>query len=57
MGKESFIWQHFTDQFQPWKFDEAVCKHCNETVKYYKKSEQTHPHLCKCVAFLKYCEM
>ena len=57
MGKESFIWQHFTDLSQPWKFDEATCKHCGDLVKYYKKSEQTYPHLSKCKEFLKYCQL
>ena len=53
----SNLWHFFTLEEEPWRKKEAVCKHCNETVRYHKKSEYAGVHLRRCHFFRTYCEM
>ncbi|KAL7691836.1 hypothetical protein Plhal304r1_c008g0032561 [Plasmopara halstedii] len=47
----SLIWQLLTDEPDPQRRNSATCKHCKESVAYYKKSEQAIRHLKKCSRF------
>ncbi|ETN16669.1 hypothetical protein PPTG_05827 [Phytophthora nicotianae INRA-310] len=47
----SLIWQLLTDEPDPQRRNSTTCKHCKQTVAYYKKSEQAIRHLKKCVRF------
>lgn len=47
----SQIWTLLTDEPHPQRRNAAACKHCNQQVLYYKKSEQAIRHLKKCSVF------